>query len=86
MIWFAPVSAIHSEPSSPATIPNVELSTEGRAISVIAPLVVMRPTRVLSVSVNHKALSGPRVMRSGVLNGFASSNSVIAPPVLMRPI
>lgn len=67
-------------------MPNPELSTEGSVISVITPPVVMRPTLALSVSVNHRALSGPRVMRSGVLSGFASASSVIMPLVVIRPI
>jgi hypothetical protein len=60
----------------------------GAWYSVIAPVVVIRPTPALgnSVHVNHSAPSGPDVIPLGPLLGVGTANSVITPAVVMRPI
>ena len=47
--------------------------------SVTTPCGVIRPIRLPTVSVNHSAPSGPRVMREGSLCSWGSGYSVIAP-------
>src|SRR6266568_3119246 len=71
-------------PLGPEAIPSG--STLSRdVVSVIAPAVVIRPSRCPANSVNHSAPSGPVVMSIGVpLCG--SGNSVITPAVVIRPI
>ena len=58
----APASVNHNAPSGPATMPCGRLSAVARSVSVIDPVVVMRPIRLPNSSVNHNAPSGPAVM------------------------
>jgi hypothetical protein len=58
----------------------------GIGCSINAPAVVMRPILLAFNSVNHRAPSGPVVMKEGWAVGVGIVNSVNAPAVVMRPI
>src|SRR5258706_7499670 len=66
-ILLAADSVNHSSPSGPVVMPVGLLLAVGIGISVITPLMVMRPILSLWVSVNHSAPSGPAVMPQGQL-------------------
>src|SRR6266568_5230733 len=71
-------------PLGPEAIPSG--STLSRdVVSVIAPAVVIRPSRCPANSVNHSAPSGPVVIPDGA-EPAGRGNSVILPVVVMRPI
>src|SRR6266567_2576398 len=81
-------SVLHSVnqrlPLGPEAIPSG--STLSRdVVSVIAPAVVIRPSRCPANSVNHSATSGPVVM-SICVPLCGCGNSLITPAVVIRPI
>jgi hypothetical protein len=75
-------------PSGPATMPMGLLFLVGIGNSEVAPDGVMRPILLPKYSVNHRLLSGPRVMlpREPALFGVGIGNSSTTPAVVIRPI
>src|SRR5258708_6590286 len=55
--------------SGPLVMPCGWLLVVGIEVSVIVPSIAMRPILLPKSSVNHSALSGPRVMLAGPLSG-----------------
>ena len=83
----APVN--HSAPSGPVAMRDPPLTSLREAVSgnsVTTPPVEIRPIRFAPGSVNHNALSDPRVIDVGYTVLVGSAYSVITPLVVMRPI
>ena len=59
------VSVNHRLPSGPAVIPSGSCWLPTRPYSVIVPLVVILPIKLLPDSVNHRLPSGPAVIPHG---------------------
>src|SRR5438445_6406347 len=79
-----PLSANHSAPSGPATMPAPD---DGTGYSVIAAAVVIRPIVAWEASVNHSAPSGPFVMKKGSSpKKPVNAYFVTTPAGLIRPI
>src|SRR5262245_26320792 len=78
-----PAVASQMFPSGPAQRPCGSFDTPKL---VATPWTVMRPTRALFGMLNHRAPSGPEVIKLGPKNPEGSANSTIEPPVVARPM
>src|SRR5258707_189842 len=94
-IWLAPNSVNHMGPAAVArrgrSCPGARGGGWGaevgmRKSAVMLPVVVTRPMWLAVNSVNHRAPSGPVVMKRGLAAAVGTANSVMAPAVVMRPI
>ena len=66
--------------------PRGQLSAVAIGNSLMSPVVVIRPIRLLPACVNHSAPSGPLVICRGLLKAVGIGNSVKTPLVVMRPM
>src|SRR5437868_3190848 len=76
-------------PSGPVAMPYGPLLAVGRANSVVAPEVVIRPIVLLLSAVNQRLPSCPAAMPPAdtvLPPAMPPANSVMAPEVVIRPI